>query len=96
MAVTPYGRIFFSNGAEVAKLEADGSVKIFLELDGDAVLGLAALGENRFVLLRRAKGGAVNLERVDAFGNVEVLLTPDQIASASSSGPVVIAHPEND
>ena len=94
MAVTPYGRIFFGNSSEVAKLEADGSVKIFLELEGDAVLGLAASGENRFVLLRRAKGGAVNLERVDAFGNVEVLLTPDQVASASSSGPVAIANPE--
>lgn len=95
MAVTPYGRIFFGNSSEVAKLEADGSVKIFLELEGDDVLGLAAIAENRFVMLRRAaRGGAVSLEHVDAFGNVRVMLTPDQIASASSSGPVAIANPE--
>ena len=94
MSVTPYGRIFFGNSSEVAKLEADGSVKIFLELEGDDVLGLAALGENRFLLLRRVRGGAVSLQHVDAFGNVRVLLTPDQIASASSSGPVAIPNPE--
>jgi len=55
------------------------TVKIVIDMEGDAVLGLAALGENEFLLLRRDKRGDVRLEQVDAFGNPEVLLTADQI-----------------
>lgn len=94
LAVTPYGRVFFGNSSEVAKLEADGSVKIIIELEGDTVLGLAALGENQFLILRKRKGGDTSLDRVDAFGNVEIVLDANQIASANSAGPVPIRKSE--
>jgi hypothetical protein len=92
LAVTPYGRIFFGNTSEVAKLESDGSVKIFVELAGDRVLGLAAIGENRFLLLRQDKNGARSLEIIDPFGNSQVLVNSNQIASVTDAGPLAITN----
>ena len=82
MAVTPYGRVFFSNSSEIAKLKADGSVEVLLDVRGDTILGLAALGENECLLLRQDRDGRQTLERLDNFGNVEVVVTAEQISNA--------------
>jgi hypothetical protein len=91
IAVTPYGRVLFSNNSEVAKLKADGTVEILVELAGDEVLGLAALGENEILMLLRSKSGGVSLVHVDSSGTVKPLISAEQIASASSDGPVEIS-----
>jgi len=94
MAVTPYGRVFFGNNTEVAKLTAEGEVEMVLEIKEGSVLGLAALGERAVLLLRRHEKDAVSLERIHINGNREVLLSVDQIASVTSGSPVKIATSE--
>ncbi len=94
LSVTPYGRVFFSNSAEVAKLDAEGEVRVLVELEGHDILGLAAENETSVLLLRRDRDDQKYLERVDAFGHVTVLLTGDQIASVSSDRALEIEPPQ--
>lgn len=94
MAATPSGRIFFSNNSEVAKLDAEGAVKIIIELAGDTVLGLAALRENEFLLLRQDMSGSPSLEFIDVSGNSKVMVSAEQMASAVSGESIEIEQPE--
>lgn len=93
MAVTPFGRIFFSNNTEVAKLQADGTVQIITELRGDTILGLAALRENECLLLRQDKSGSLRLEFIDTSGDSKVMVSAEQIASATSGESIKIESP---
>lgn len=90
LSVTPYGRVFFSNNAEIAKLNAQGEVAILQELDGDVILGLAAQNENTVLVLRRNEANAFRLERLQTSGNIEVLVSADQIAAVTKEVPVQI------
>ena len=85
-SVTPFGRVFFGNNSEIGRLDTDGTVEVLLEMGGDKVLGLAAFGENEFLLLRRDKSGRLQLERVDASGEVEVLLRTEEVALEKAVG----------
>ena len=91
MSVTPYGRVFFANNAEIAKLTAEGEVEILQELEKERILGLAAAGENTLLVLRQREGEGPRLERLDAFGNAELLVSAEQIAAVSRDAPVQIA-----
>ena len=90
LSVTPYGRVIFGNNTEVAKLNAEGEVNILVELEGQDVLGLAAISESEVLLLRRSRDGDVFLELIDAFGHTRQLLTPDQVASVSRDSVVTV------
>lgn len=90
MSVTPYGRVYFGNTSEVAKLNAQGEVEILVDLQGQAVMGLAAEGENAVLLLRRNRDGKLYLERIDIFGNAELLLTSEDIAAVTTEHAVTL------
>lgn len=92
MSVTPYGRVFFANNAEVAKLNAKGEVEVLQELDGDVILGMAAENENSVLVLRRRKSEAPRLERIDNFGTSHVLVTAEQISAVTKDSPMQIAN----
>jgi len=94
-AVTPYGRVFFANNAEIAKLGAEGEVEILQKIERERIFGLAALGENSVLVLRRRNGEGTRLERLDAFGNAEVLVSADHIGAVSRDAPVQIANSSN-
>lgn len=94
LSVTPYGRVFFGNSSEVAKINARGEVDILVDLQGQTVLGLAAESENSVLLLRRDRDGRQHLERIDAFGNSATLLTDDQIAAVAVGAPIRIEYSE--
>lgn len=91
ISVTPYGRVFFANNAEIAKLDAEGNVKILQKLEGERVLGLAAMGENAVLVLRRKDGSSARLERLDISGNTEILVSADHIGTVAADVPVQIA-----
>lgn len=95
ISVTPYGRVFFANNAEIAKLNAEGEVEILQELEGERIYGLAALGENAVLVLRQRDGEAARVERLDVLGNTEVIVSGEQIATVSKDAPVEIANPAN-
>jgi len=92
ISVTPYGRVFFANNAEIAKLDAQGEVQILQELVGEKIHGLAAVGENAVLVLRQRDGESPRLERLDAFGNAQVLVTAENIGAVSRDTPVQIAR----
>lgn len=93
IAVTPYGRVFFANNAEIAKLDAKGQVEILQELNGDTILGMAAQGEHSVLILRGSEQAPTRLERLDTRGNTEVLVSAEQIAAVTREAPVQIADP---
>ena len=92
ISVTPYGRVFFANNSEIAKLDAQGEIEILQEIDGEKIHGLAAMGENAVLVLRQKKVEGTRLERLDTFGNAEVLVTADHIEAVSIQAPVQIAR----
>ncbi len=95
MAVTPYGRVFFANNSEIAKLDAQGEVEILQELEDEQVFGMVALGENSVLVLRRSASEPDRIERLDALGNSEVVVTAEQIAAVSREASVEIASASN-
>jgi hypothetical protein len=88
MSATPYGRVFFANNSEIAKLDAEGEITIFQELEGDKVLGLAAVGENAVLVLRQSEGAGLRLEHLDALGKTRELVSAEQIAAVTMEQPV--------
>jgi hypothetical protein len=91
LSVTPYGRVFFANNSEIAKLDAQGEVEILQQVEGERILGLAAMGENAVLVLRQKDGEGSRLERLDVLGNTEVLVSADQIGAVSEGAPVRVA-----
>lgn len=90
IAVTPYGRVFFANNTEIAKLDAQGEVKILQKFDAERILGLAAVGENVVLVLRQKDAEPARLERLDTSGSIELLVSGDQIAAVSREEPVQV------
>ena len=88
MAVTPYGRVFFANNAEIAKLDAQGEIEILQKLDGDKIFGLAALGENSLLILRQTEGAGLRLEHMDAMGKIRELVSAEQTATVTMDRPI--------
>jgi len=91
-SVTPYGRVFFANNAEIAKLDALGEVAILQKIEGETILGLAAVGERVVLVLVQKDGEAARLERLNTSGDSEVLVSGDQIAAVSRDFPLQIAN----
>jgi hypothetical protein len=90
LSVTPYGRVFFGNNSEVAKLDAEGEVEILVDLEGQNVLGLGAVNESEVLVLRRDRAGKQYLELIDAFGHTTELLTSEQMAAVSDDQVVTV------
>lgn len=91
MSATPYGRLFFANNTEIAKLDAKGEVEILQQVEGEKIYGLAALGENAVLVLRQRDGEGARLEKLDTFGKVEEVVSAAHIAAVSPQAPVEIA-----
>lgn len=90
MTVTPFGQIYLDNGSGIAKLSSDGKVSLLLDNHGSTVLGLAAEDEVSVLLLRQDRNGSVDLVRIDAQGESEVILGAGQIAAAKASASGVV------
>lgn len=90
IAVTPYGRVFYANNSEIAKLDAQGEVNILQKIEDEKIFGMGAIGENEVLVLRQKDGEAVRLERLDTIGKTEVLVSAEQIATVSRDNPVEI------
>jgi len=92
LSVTPYGRVFFANNAEIAKLDAQGEVEILQKLEREKIHGLASMGENAVLVLRQKEGEGPRLERLDTLGTIEVVVSADHIEAVSIQAPVQIAR----
>ena len=90
MSVTPYGRVFFANNTEIAKLDAKGEVAMLQDFYGEKVFGLAAVGENAVLVLRQPEGEGLRLERLDIFGSTQTVVSPEQMAAVAKDQPVQI------
>lgn len=90
IAVTPYGRVFFANNSEIAKLDAEGEVAILQQIEGEKIFGLAAVGESAVLVLRQKDGEGLRLEHLDLSGNIRQVASADHIASVKTDQPVQI------
>lgn len=93
IAVSPYGRVFFANSSEIAKISAKGEVTVLRDLRGEKVFGLAALGENEVLVLRQGDGEGLRLEKLDSSGNTVVVVEPGQMAAVSEGEPLRVHAP---
>lgn len=93
ISATPYGRVFFANNAEIAKLNAQGEVEILQKIERERIFGLAAEGERTVLVLRQKEGESLRLERLYTSGDTEVIVAGEHIDAVSEDAPVKIAAP---